>query len=282
MNIMTAGKAGFCFGVKRAIQIAFDTAKADPTGVFTLGPIIHNPQVVEKLKREGVGVLDSLENFDGVRVVIVRSHGISPAVYEELNSKNITIIDATCPFVKKAQGYAWSLNEEGYQVVIVGEEAHPEVQGILGYAGGNAVVLDKDAQIDHFSIKPKIGIIAQTTQSFGNLQWVVNALLPRVAELKVYNTTCNATRKRQLEAVELAGHVNLMFVVGGKNSANTKRLKTICEEKGVHVYHVETAEEIKPEWLEGIETVGVTGGASTPDWIIQQVERRLQEVSAQQ
>ncbi len=282
MKIITAGKAGFCFGVKRAIQIAFDTAKADPTGVFTLGPIIHNPQVVEKLKGEGVGVLDSLENFNGVRVVIVRSHGISPSVYAELNSKGITIIDATCPFVKKAQGYARSLHKDGYQVIIVGEEAHPEVQGILGYAGEGTLVVGKDAQLDHFSIKPKIGIIAQTTQSFGNLQRVVNAALPGVAELKVYNTTCNATRKRQLETGGLAGQVNLMFVVGGKNSANTKRLKTICEEKGVHVYHVETGEEIEPEWLEGIETVGITGGASTPDWIIQQVERRLKEVSGQQ
>jgi len=279
VKVITAGKAGFCFGVKRAIQIAFDTAKADPTGVFTLGPIIHNPQVVEKLKLEGVGVLDVMDNFDDVRVVIVRSHGVSPFVHEEIKNKGCKVIDATCPFVKKAQGYARGLHKEGYQVLIVGEEAHPEVQGILGYAGGDALVVGKDVHLDNFSIKPKIGIIAQTTQSFGNLQRVVNAALPRVAELKVYNTTCNATRKRQLETARLAGQVNLMFVVGGKNSANTKRLKTICVEKGVHVYHVETAEEIKPEWLEGIETVGITGGASTPDWIIQQVENRLKEVS---
>lgn len=277
MKIIISEGAGFCFGVKRAIQTAFETAKNNPDGVYTLGPLIHNPQVVEKLGSEGVEVLDSLDDNNDARVVIIRSHGVSPDVYEEMSSKGLKIVDSTCPFVKKAQAYASSLHNEGYQVLIVGERAHPEVQGLCGYAGDDVIVVGKDDDVDQFPIKRKVGIIVQTTQSFSNLRSVIDAVLPKVAELKVHNTICKATRQRQIATTRLAAKVDLMLVVGGKNSANTKRLRVLCEEKEVKAYHVETADEIDRAWFKGVETVGVTAGASTPDWIIAQVVERLKE-----
>ncbi|MBI5142076.1 MAG: 4-hydroxy-3-methylbut-2-enyl diphosphate reductase [Nitrospirae bacterium] len=277
MKVIVSEGAGFCFGVKRAIQLAFDTAKSGAGPVHTLGPIIHNPQVVERLAGEGVTVIDSVGGAEDGGILIIRSHGVGPSVYREIENRGLRMIDATCPFVKTAQEHARKLSEAGYQVIIVGEESHPEVRGILGYAGADAFVIGREDGIEQFSIKRKVGIIAQTTQSFENLSRVVLAVLPRVSELKVHNTICNATRQRQAEAIGLAERVDLMLVVGGKNSANTQRLKTLCEEKGVRVYHVETSDEIDDSWLEGARTVGVTGGASTPDWIISDVKKRLQE-----
>ena len=275
MKIIISEGAGFCFGVKRAIQTAFDTAKGNPEGVYTLGPLIHNPQVVEKLSSEGVEVLESIGNGDDARVVIIRSHGVSPEVYDEMSSEGLKVVDATCPFVKKAQAYASSLHKDGYQVLIVGERTHPEVQGLCGYAGDDVIVVGREDDVDQFPIKRKVGIIVQTTQSFSNLRSVIDAVLPKVAELKVHNTICKATRQRQIATTRLAAEVDLMLVVGGKNSANTKRLRVLCEEKDVRAYHVETADEIDPAWFDGVETVGVTAGASTPDWIIGQVVERL-------
>ncbi len=278
MKILISEGSGFCFGVKRAIQAAFDTAGKEKEGVYTLGPIIHNPQVVARLEEQGVRVLENPGDRDDVRVLIIRSHGVGPDVYKSASERGITVVDATCPFVKTAQSHAETLTREGYQVVIVGDRAHPEVRGILGYAGPDAIVFGKEDDATRFSIKRKVGIISQTTQSFKMLQRVIEEVLPYAGEVRIFNTICNATRKRQQETGKLAESVDVMLVVGGKNSANTRRLQSLCEARGVPTYHIETARELEPGWFTKAETVGITGGASTPDWIIQEIAERLREL----
>jgi (E)-4-hydroxy-3-methyl-but-2-enyl pyrophosphate reductase len=187
----------------------------------------------------------------------------------------LNVIDATCPFVVKAQKVAQELSEEGYQVIIVGEGKHPEVIGLKGFAGENAWVVEKADDVKKFAEKPRIGIIAQTTQSFGNFKAVVCAILEKTYEIKAINTICNATTHRQETAINLAENVDLMIVIGGYNSANTTRLASLCAKSDVPTHHIETAAELKPSWLENVETIGVTAGASTPDWIIDEVINRL-------
>ncbi len=276
MNVRVARTAGFCFGVKRAIQKAFETAGGQGK-VFSLGPLIHNPQAVERLRNRGVRVIGEPAEAEAGSVVIVRSHGVSPDVERRLSEKGVTIVDATCPFVKKAQNHAVRLRENGYQVVIVGERDHPEVMGIRGYAGEDALVIGPDDNPELLGFRGKVGIIAQTTQSLTVLQNVVSAAVAQASTVKVHNTICDATRQRQRESIALAGDVDVMLVVGGKNSANTKRLKTLCEEKGVRAFHVETADEIDTAWFNPTDrTVGITAGASTPEWIIEDVRRRME------
>lgn len=263
--------AGFCFGVKRAIDIAFDVAKKHKDGVFTLGPIIHNPQVVEKLKSLGVSpIVDVSENLN-IRTLIIRAHGIPKNKYEELKNLGFEIIDATCPFVKKAQNIAERLASEGYQVLIIGDKEHPEVKGIISFAGDKAVVVSSE-NIPH--LNKKIGIIQQTTQPLSKVKEILNGIinsLNEFEEIRIFNTLCNFTSKR-LEATELvAKKVDLMIVIGGKNSANTTQLATLCRRIGVRTYHIEEAKEIKEEWFQDAYKIGITAGASTPQWIIDEI-----------
>lgn len=278
MEILKVDNAGFCFGVKRAINIAFRSAKDSKNGVYTLGPIIHNPQVVEKLADEGVKAVEDL-NQEGIGRLIIRSHGVSTDVFEKASEKGIKVIDATCPFVKKAQKYAHLLMKEGYQVIIVGDREHPEVKSILSYAGDGAVVVDKASSIEGISLKRKVGIIAQTTQRHSIFQEVVLKCLEKAKEVKVYDTICDSTTRRQDETRKLAGEVDLILVVGGKCSANTTQLASICRQIGTKTFHIEVPEEIEEDWFYGIEKVGVTAGASTPGWIIDKVIERLQEIN---
>lgn len=278
MKVLVADKAGFCFGVKRAISTAFDAAGAGR--VYCLGPLIHNPQEVARLRRAGV---ETVEDFSALRPgdsLIIRSHGVPPSVLAQARQQGLTIIDLTCPFVGKAQRDAESLHREGYQVVVVGEKQHPEVQSILGYAGENSVVVEQADQIDELNLQTKIGVVAQTTQSYGNFSEIVLTLLRLSKELKVFNTICSSTKERQEAARVLAREVDLMLVVGGRNSANTSRLAELSRLEGKPTYHIELAEEIRPEWLEGVKSIGVTAGASTPDWIVQGVLDMLKKMKA--
>ncbi len=278
MRIRVIEKAGFCFGVQRATKLAFETAASCHGRVFTLGPLIHNPQVVQNLKDKGVEVIESIKQVsDGT--LIVRSHGLHPKVLAEANARGVKIVDATCPFVKKAQSYAALLKEEGYQVVIVGDRKHPEVQGIEGYSGGDILVVVHPEDIEKLHLKIKVGVIAQTTQSLQNFTQIVSELLQSVRELKIFNTICGATMVRQKATLELAQQVELMLIVGGRNSANTTRLAKICKETGVPAYLLETAGEIKPEWLKGKKDIGVSAGASTPDWIITDVVKEVKKLA---
>jgi len=270
MKITVAPCAGFCFGVTRALEIAFDAAREGEGPVATLGPIIHNPQVVAKLEREGLHAFDELDRIER-GTLVVRSHGLPSSVLEHAREKGLLIVDATCPFVKQAQERAIQLESEGYRVVVVGEKDHPEVLAITGNLAGPAIVVNDTGSIPAMAPDVRVGVVCQTTQPIERLRAAVDRLVGVTTELKVFNTICGATRERQRNALELARTADVMVVVGGKNSANTRRLWELCQEAGCDAYHIETADELRPEWFEGKKEVGVTGGASTPQWIIDEI-----------
>jgi (E)-4-hydroxy-3-methyl-but-2-enyl pyrophosphate reductase len=273
MEVYVADKAGFCFGVKRAINTAFEAAAKGK--VYCLGPLIHNPQEVERLRQAGVELVEDFSSLIRGEYLIIRSHGVPPGVLKLACEKELQIIDLTCPFVGKAQGDAEALQREGYQVVVVGEKKHPEVQSILGYAGDNAVVVETAKDLEGMKFQSRLGVVAQTTQSYGNFSEIVLKLLRLSKELKVFNTICNSTKERQDSARVLARKVDVVLVVGGRNSANTTRLVDLCRQEGKPTYHIEVADEIKPQWFEGVTKVGVTAGASTPDWVVEGVLKKL-------
>lgn len=277
-EIVLVEGAGFCFGVKRAIDIAFDVARKHKDGVFTLGPIIHNPQVVERLKDLGVYPIDEISQ-KSIKTLIIRAHGIPKEKFNELKQLGCEIIDATCPFVKRAQNLAEKLASEDYQILIIGDREHPEVKGIFSYAGEKAIVVNyTDDELKKYERIPilnkKIGIIQQTTQPMSKVKEIINKIinsLDEFEEIRIFNTLCNFTSKR-LEATEkVAKEVDVMIVVGGKNSANTTQLANLCRNKGVKTYHIEDAREIDIEWFKSAKKIGVTAGASTPQWIIDEV-----------
>lgn len=278
MRISVVDKAGFCFGVQRATKLAFETAATCGERVFTLGPLIHNPQVVQKLKDKGVDVVQSLDEVSE-GTLIVRSHGLHPSILAQATEKGLKIVDATCPFVKKAQSYAALLKQEGYQVLIVGERTHPEVQGIMGYSGGDLLVVAHPEDVAKLKITSAIGVIAQTTQSLSNFISIVDELLKNVRELKIFNTICGATMVRQKATLDMARQVELMLIVGGRNSANTTRLAQLCNDIGTPTYLLETSDEISSSWFEGKSEIGVSAGASTPDWIITEVVDKLKTLA---
>ena len=278
MEVILAKQAGFCFGVKRATQMAFEAA--DKGGnTFTLGPIIHSPQVVQKLEEMGVKVLRDLGSLEH-GTIIIRSHGVTAAEIEEAVAKELEIVDATCPFVKKAQDHVQNLSAAGYGVVVVGDADHPEVEGIVSYAKGKVYVVGSGEEAAKLPKMAKIGVVAQTTQSFENLQSVVMECLKKAGELRIFHTICDATAVRQAEAMELAHRVDCMIVIGGYNSANTKRLAEVCAELQTKTHHIESAEEIDAMWFDGVATVGVTAGASTPKWLIDEVLERIRSLDA--
>ena len=277
LDIKVAKRAGFCFGVKRAVEMAFNCAN-ERSIVYSLGPIIHNPQVVEKLMSHGVYPIDEIDinKLKEGDTIIIRTHGISLEIFKELEKKKLNIIDATCPFVKKAQEYASLLREKGYQVMIVGDKDHPEVKGLMSYAGENAVLV-KSEKIK-VKLTKKVGIVVQTTQTKDLLKQIVNKTLDNAKELVIYNTICDSTYLRLKETVSLANRVDKMFVVGGKNSANTTQLTKLCISKKIPTYHIETSKEINKNWLKNIKSVGITAGASTPDWIIDEVKNCIKDI----
>jgi len=273
MEVILADYLGFCYGVKRAIKIARENASEDGTSC-TLGPIIHNPQMVERLKAEGVGTVDRLEELpEGT--IIIRSHGVGPEVYQEAEERGLRVVDATCPHVKKAQLSAKELVDEGYNVVIIGEKQHPEVKSIFEWSGRKARVLETEAEAKELDSCAKLGIVCQTTFSGAKFRQIAMHLLEKSRDVRILRTICTATDQRQAAAIDLAQHVDLMLVIGGKNSANTTRLAQLCNEYCL-TYHIETAAELRDEWFDKIEKIGITAGASTPDWIIKEVYKKCQ------
>ncbi len=282
MEIKIAKHAGFCFGVRRAVNMAEEAALKIKDGpIYTDGPIIHNPQEVERLKSRGV-IPGKWEDFKNGATVIIRSHGIPPDREENLRKRGLNIIDATCPYVKAVHEAVTKLVEEGYFVVIVGEKNHPEVIGAYGYlkhAGGKGMVVEDVSDIEEVKKYERVGVVSQTTQHEEFFKNVVGEIALWVKELKVINTICNATSERQEGVYELAPQVDVMIVIGGKNSGNTRRLYNIAKSLNNNSYHVETAEEIDPSWFKDAKSVGITAGASTPDWIIESVRRKIESIS---
>ncbi|RCW51458.1 bifunctional 4-hydroxy-3-methylbut-2-enyl diphosphate reductase/30S ribosomal protein S1 [Halanaerobium sp. MA284_MarDTE_T2] len=277
LEIITAEEAGFCFGVERAIDMVLEAVdNYNNMTVYTLGPLIHNPQAVEKLEKKNVQVVQSLDEIDS-GIVIIRSHGVEPEVIRKAEEKNLKIIDATCPFVKNAQKYAKKLVDEGYQTFIYGDEDHPEVKGIYGATDKKAVIINSMEEFAQQNLKKRVGFIAQTTKSPESFKNIISSVIIKIKELKVFNTICNTTEIRQRSASDLAQKVDIMFVIGGRNSANTNRLAEICSATGTPTYHIETAGEINFNWLKGKNKVGITAGASTPDWLIREVIQLMSE-----
>ncbi len=267
MNIKIAENAGFCYGVMRAIKMADDAIKKYKK-LYSLGPIIHNPQVVEEYEKKGLKVAQDLNDIDAP--VLIRSHGVPPEVYNEINKKGVDYIDATCPFVKEAQDYAKEMFLKGYTIVIFGDKNHPEVKAHLGYTDYNAYIVNTPEEAKNV-VAEKIGVISQTTQSVERFASVVAELSKNSKQLNVYNTICDATEKRQKSAKKLAKESDIMIVIGGKNSANTRKLYEICSKYCKKAYHIETEDEIQKEWFLDVDNVGITAGASTPSYIIDRV-----------
>lgn len=278
MNIIVADYSGFCFGVERAIKIVEETYEKGGR-VYTLGPIIHNPQLVKKLEEKGVKVKKGIEDVEEGDVVVIRSHGIPKQNMDILKEKKIGIVDATCPFVARAQRQAEILSSSGYFLVVFGEKDHPEVKGIVSYSNNGFVVVENSEEVEKYiKFHDKIGVVAQTTQSKANFDKVIDALKLKCNELKVVNTICNATYHRQEAAKKVALISDIMYVIGGKNSGNTRRLYEICKEICPKVFYIETKNEIDKSDLVGVENVGITAGASTPKFLIDEVIEFLKEV----
>ena len=278
-NIRKAVHAGYCWGVERALDIVNQAAETHTdVPVRTLGPIIHNPQVVQSLAEKGVNSIDALDEMIEGGTVIIRTHGVAPEVYKQAESKALTVIDATCPLVTLVQNKAKQLVNEGYHLVIFGNPTHPEVIGTLGHAGGRATVIAKPEDARTAKLPKKIGVVVQTTQETERVSELLSYLAPRCKEIKVFNTICNPTIERQDAARDLAREVQVMVVVGGKNSSNTRHLADVCREEGATTYHIEEPAEVEPSWFSGVEEIGVTAGASTPGWLMDQVIARITEL----
>jgi len=277
VKLIIAKSAGFCFGVKRAIDMALGAVKTHRKDLYTLGPLIHNPQAVEFLKGLGVKARDRIERIPR-GTVIFRSHGVSLKDLRKAREKRLRVIDATCPIVKRAQLYAKYLHQHGYALLIVGEAQHPEVEAIRSYIQEGVDVVEDVKAVQGLGPWEKLGMIAQTTQSFSLFKDVVAVCLEKAKELRVFNTICHATTIRQMEAVEIARKVDCMIVIGGYNSGNTQRLAAICRDIQPHTHHIETAKELHPRWLAKREKIGLTAGASTPSWIIKEVERKVRHL----
>ena len=263
IDIEVARYAGVCYGVERALGMAEKAADEARKPVNTLGPLIHNPLVVDDLESIGVGTASSVsEVAEGT--LIIRAHGVVPSVIEDARTRGLDVLDATCPYVKKVHNAAERLVREGYQLIVVGESGHPEVEGIMGHAGDDAHVVSVPGDLDNIDLSRKVGVVVQTTQTPGALADVVAELSKRTMDLRVINTICSATQERQDSAAELARRVDAMIVVGGKNSGNTRRLAEICTAACPKTHHIEDASEIEAAWFDGASHIGITAGASTP------------------
>lgn len=276
MKVILAKGAGYCFGVTRAVKMAKESLKTKR--IYTLGPLIHNPQAVQELEKMGAKKIKEMDEAPLGSTIVVSAHGAGPEVLDQIKERGFEILDATCPFVRKAQKLAGELNARGFKVLIVGDKEHPEVKGIMGYTGGQAVVVGGVKDAEYLSPGIKTAVLAQTTQPLANFQAVVDVLKKKTDALEVYNTICHATSLRQETTLELARQVEAMVVVGGADSANTQRLVELSKSVGTPTYKVETADELKKEWFVGVRVAGLTAGASTPHRIVEEVQRRMKEL----
>jgi len=278
MPIRLAKKTGFCFGVKRAVTMA-EAALKDRSAIYSLGSIIHNRQVVEGLSKRGLKVINDARLLKKGRLVIA-SHGISPKVAKAIAARGIKIIDATCPFVLNAQKIAKRLSGEGYEVVIIGDAGHPEVKALVDFAPKRVYVVKDEKEARELKLKKghRVSVISQTTQSTENFLAVVGAILERKPkEIRIFNTICKDAEERQALAKELAGRVGLMLVVGGRDSANTRRLYEVCKKVLKNSHLIETEENLQRRWLKPGRSIGITSGASTPDWLVKRVVNRIRK-----
>ena len=280
-KVTVAESAGFCFGVKRAVNMAYDEAASAGEPVYTYGPIIHNEEVVKDLEEKGVRVIRKLDELEELPKgkIIIRSHGISKAEHDRMLSYGFEILDATCPFVLKIHRLVREYSRKGYTIVIAGNREHPEVEGIMGWVEGQSVYTVQTAEdIDKLvvSTDEKICFVAQTTFNYNKFQELVEIITKKGYDIIVLNTICNATEERQTEAAAISKKVDAMIVIGGKNSSNTQKLFEICKEECSNTYYIQTAEDMDFTSIRGMQRIGITAGASTPKKIIEEVQTRCQ------
>ena len=277
MEITLAKTAGFCFGVKRAVETVYEQAKQGEKPVYTYGPIIHNETVVSDLESRGVRVVNSEEELDALTegTIIIRSHGVARSIYEKIEQKGLNCVDATCPFVKKIHRVVERESAAGRQIIIIGNDCHPEVEGIKGWCRERAIVISNAEEADAILLPPEtpVCIVSQTTFNYNKFQELVEILFEKLYDRIVVNTICSATEKRQTEAHQIAKQVDAMIVIGGRNSSNTQKLYEICKKECKNTYYIQTLVDLDSKPFQSIGHVGITAGASTPNKIIEEVQK---------
>ncbi len=275
MKIELADSYGFCFGVKRAIRIAENTKDS-----ATYGELIHNAEEIKRLKEHfNVKTLNTMQDLENENSIIIRTHGITKKDLDAFKSQNKKIIDATCPFVSKPQNIVEKMSKDGYDIVIFGDKNHPEVKGIMSYALKNVFVVLNTDELMNKKISNKVAVVSQTTKKVEEFTKIVSFLITRSKEVRVFNTICNATLENQKAVEKLAKKADVMIIIGGKNSSNTKQLYLISKQICSDSYHIENESELEKEWFKGKNLCGISAGASTPDWIIANVSNKIRELS---
>jgi len=280
VRVVRAKTAGFCPGVKRAVEMVYEQVRKNGgTKIYTYGPIIHNEEVVKDLRSKGVLVIEDEEGLDRVDegIIVIRSHGVERRIYEKLKSKDLTIVDATCRFVKRIHDIVREESESGRFILIIGNPGHPEVIGIRGWAGERSAVVQNVEDVENFPINrgEKVCVVSQTTFNYNKFKDLVEIISKKSYDVNVVNTICNATKERQAEALDIARHADAMIVIGDKHSSNTQKLYEICERECKATYYIQTLDDLNLNQLRSVETVGITAGASTPNNIIEEVQNNV-------
>ncbi|KAB1439428.1 4-hydroxy-3-methylbut-2-enyl diphosphate reductase [Candidatus Galacturonibacter soehngenii] len=277
MKVVLAKTAGFCFGVKRAVETVYEQVGKD--NIYTYGPIIHNEEVVKDLEKKGVKVIHTEEELNQITegTVIIRSHGTAKRIYDILNEKRINYVDATCPFVKKIHKIVKEYGQRGYEIVIIGNDKHPEVEGIKGWCDSKVSVIENIEEANNYSASnnQKVCIVSQTTFNYNKFKDLVEIISKKGYDIIVLNTICNATEERQVEASRVASQVDAMIVIGDKHSSNTQKLFEICKDECENTYYIQTLDDLDTQSLQFFGSVGITAGASTPNNIIEEVHSNV-------
>lgn len=281
MEITVAKSAGFCFGVQRAVDSVYKELEENSGKIYTFGPIIHNEQVVEDLNKRGIEVIDTVEQLKEIKegTVVIRSHGVAKEIYDILEQLKLKMVDATCPFVKKIHNIVLDESNNGKTIIIIGNDNHPEVEGIKGWVNGEVIVINKEEQIEKLSLpeQTKACIVSQTTFNHNKFKYLVEIIRKKGYDITVVNTICNATHVRQVEAQKISSKVDGMIVIGGKNSSNTQKLYDICRNECENTFYVQTVKDLNLHELKSLKSIGITAGASTPKNIIEEVRTECQK-----
>ena len=281
MEIAVAKSAGFCFGVQRAVDSVYKELEENSGKIYTFGPIIHNEQVVEDLNKKGIEVIDTVEQLKEIKegTVVIRSHGVAKEIYDILEQQKLKMVDATCPFVKKIHNIVLDESNNGKTIIIIGNDNHPEVEGIKGWVNGEVIVINKEEQIEKLSLpeQTKASIVSQTTFNHNKFKYLVEIIRKKGYDITVVNTICNATHVRQVEAQKISSKVDGMIVIGGKNSSNTQKLYDICRNECENTFYVQTVKDLNLHELKSLKSIGITAGASTPKNIIEEVRTECQK-----
>ena len=275
LKIILSDKIGFCFGVKKSIDLAKKVVEKSQNKVYMLGSIINNPQVLEYFMQNGVKVIENLDEIPENSSVITRAHGVSPLILQQAIQKRLNIIETTCPYVKKMHKIAKYLSNNNYYIVVFGDKMHPEISSLLDIINHNALVINSDSEARKIDRKKKIGFFSQTTKNRYKFYKLSSVLMGNTDELRIFNTICKATSERQNSVSKLARKVHVMLVIGGSKSANTSRLAEICQNQGVKTYHIETKNQMKYEWFNPEDIVGIASGTSTPDYVISEIVKQI-------